>query len=140
MTSDQDEGVQMSWSVYHASLLAESVVDGKPVDITALLHLFEEQAKSVAMIKHSMHIVSQTTNFLNSGQTPVIACDQPLYVIAKQIQWILPDIYGENMYVVMSGALHIEIAALKTIGDWLENSGWTHALEQASIATSGTAE
>ncbi|KAH3710517.1 hypothetical protein DPMN_070001 [Dreissena polymorpha] len=40
----------------------------------------------------------------------------------------------------MFGALQIEIAALKTIGDWLENSGWTNALEQASIATSGTAE
>ncbi|KAH3740892.1 hypothetical protein DPMN_047609 [Dreissena polymorpha] len=50
------------------------------------------------------------------------------------------DLARENMYVVMFGALHIEIAALKTIGDWLENSGWTHALEQASIATSGTAE
>ncbi|KAH3710518.1 hypothetical protein DPMN_070002 [Dreissena polymorpha] len=72
----------MSWSAYHASLLEESVLDGKPVDITALLPLFKEQAKSVAMIKHSMHIVSQTNNFLNSGQPPVIACDQPFYVLA----------------------------------------------------------
>ncbi|KAH3810174.1 hypothetical protein DPMN_138563 [Dreissena polymorpha] len=74
MTADQDESVQMLWSAYHASLLAESVVDGKPVDITALLTLFEEQAKSVAMIKHSMNIVSQTTNFLNSGQAIICAC------------------------------------------------------------------
>jgi len=32
------------------------------------------------------------------------------------------------------------MAALKTLGDWLDNSGWTAALEQANIATSGKAD
>ena len=40
----------------------------------------------------------------------------------------------------MFGGLHIEIAALRAIGDWLENSGWTSALTQANIATAGKAD
>ena len=39
----------------------------------------------------------------------------------------------------MFGGLHIEIAALKTLGDWLRGSGWVRALVQAEIAKSGTA-
>ena len=33
----------------------------------------------------------------------------------------------------------IEMAALKLLGDLLESSGWTGALEQAGVATAGTA-
>ena len=40
----------------------------------------------------------------------------------------------------MFGGLHIEMAALKALGDLLESSGWTGALIQASLATPGTAD
>ena len=36
--------------------------------------------------------------------------------------------------------LHIEMTALKTLGDWLQGSGWTQALVQAEITTAGTAD
>ncbi len=36
--------------------------------------------------------------------------------------------------VVTVGGLHIEMAALKTIGDWLQGSDWIHILVQAEIA------
>lgn len=42
--------------------------------------------------------------------------------------------------MIMFGGLHIEMAALKTIGDWLQGSGWVQALVQAEIATTGTAD
>ena len=51
--------------------------------------------------------------FLNPGQTPVVASDQPLYSLAKQIQWQWPE-YGEDKVVMMFGGLHIEMAALKS--------------------------
>jgi len=35
--------------------------------------------------------------------------------------------------VVMFGGLHIEMVALKMLGDLLEGSGWTGALFQAGI-------
>ena len=38
------------------------------------------------------------------------------------------------------GGLHIEIAALTMVGDWLKDSGWVEALVQAEIASAGTAD
>ena len=69
----------------------------------------------MATIKHAMK-KNQTVTFLNPGQTPVIAADQPLFAIAKQIQWSWPDTYGEEKFIIMIGGLHIELAALRTLG------------------------
>ena len=55
-----------------------------PPDISNLLPLFQEAAKSVAMILHAMKTEQHSIEFLNPGQTPVIACDQLLYAIAKK--------------------------------------------------------
>jgi len=71
---------------------------------------------------------------------PVIAVDQPLYAISKLIQWNWPSNYGEEQFVILLGGLHIEMAALKVLGDWLEDSGWIEALVQANVASAGTAE
>ena len=60
--------------------------------------------------------------------------------MAKQIQWTWPDEYGEDKYVVMFGGLHIEMAILKTLGDWLRGSGWVQALVQADLASPGIAD
>lgn len=40
----------------------------------------------------------------------------------------------------MFGGLHIEIAALKLLGDLLRDSGWVSTLTDAEIASSGVAE
>jgi len=42
--------------------------------------------------------------------------------------------------MVMFGGLHIEMAALKTIGDWLRGSGWVQVLVQADLALPGIAD
>ena len=60
----------------------------------------------------------QATEHLNP--VPVITVDQPLYAIAKKIQWTWPRIYGEDKFVVMMGGLHIEMALLKS---WREVDG-----------------
>ena len=78
--------------------------------------------------------------YLNPGQTLVMACDQPLFDIAKQLQWIIPNSYGEDLYVIMLGGLHIEITARKALGKWLDSSGWIAALVQDDIATPGKAD
>ena len=41
---------------------------------------------------------------------------------------------------MMMGALHIEMAYLSVIGDWLEGSGWTDILVRAEISTPGHAD
>ena len=103
--------------------------------LAALLPLFEEQSNSLAMIRHSMNIMKASVDMLNPGQTLVVTFDQALYAIAKQIQWKWSDLYGDK-FVIMFGGLHIEIPAFKVLAEWLEASGWTHALTQANIASS----
>ena len=39
----------------------------------------------------------------------------------------------------MMGGLHLEMALWKTLGDVLEDFGWTTALTEAEVASSGTA-
>ena len=56
---------------------------------------------------------------LNPGQTAVIAFDQPLFALAKEIQWRHSDAIGEDKLVVMLGGLYIELGVLKAIGSWL---------------------
>ena len=112
MTGGDTKARDISWPSYHA----KNQNDEKDVDILVLLPLFREGSKSAAMIRHAMGVVKQAVNHVNPNQTPVIALNQPLYAIAKQIQWNWSDIYGEEKFVIMIGALHIEMAALKTLG------------------------
>jgi hypothetical protein len=130
-------GDWISWSAYHAHL-QQTIIP--PAAINAMLPLFLDNAHSVAMIKHSMDMIRAAVQLLNPGQIPVIAADQPLYAMAKRIQWTWPITHGEDSFVVMFGGLHIEMAILKVLGNWLEDSGWTSALTQANIASSGTAD
>ena len=127
----------ISWSAFH---LSKQRCNSVEISLTSLLPLFQEQAHSVAMIKHSMDKVKYLVNFPNPGRTPIITADQPLFVIAQQIQWEWPEMYGEDKFIVLFGGLYIEMACFKVLGDILRDSGWTHSLIEANIATSGIAD
>ena len=79
----------------------------------------------------------QAIEYLNPAQTSVIGFDQPLCTLAKKLQWYLPAQCGKEKLVVMLGSLHIEMATLSFIGDWLQDSGWTTALSNSGVTTSG---
>jgi len=129
---------KLSWAAYHAQNQPRDESDKRA--ISSLLPLFYDEAKSVAMIRHSMDVVRDAVKVLNPEQVPVIAFDQPLYAIAKSIQWNFPASHGKDLFVVMIGGLHVEMAALKMLGDLLEGSGWTGALVKADVASSGKAD
>ncbi|CAB4011701.1 Hypothetical predicted protein [Paramuricea clavata] len=127
----------ISWAAYHS--VSQQPSYHLPA-VSALLPLFPDNAKSMAMIAHTMDVIKSCVHHLNPRQVPVIALDQPLYTVAKQIQWNFKEKYGEDKFVIMFGGLHIEMGFLKLIGSWLEGSGWTTALVDANVASSGTAE
>ena len=106
--------------------------------ITSLMPLLRDQAHSIATLTHAMKKLGKVALF-NPGQTPVIAANQPLYALLKQIQWEWSE-YGEDKFIKMFGGLHIEMAALKSIGTLLEDSGWISAIVAGGVASSGTAE
>lgn len=135
-TEDVSDAVTITWSAHHATQKRSHPFE---VSISAMMPLWRDQAHSVAMIKHAMAKVRDTVAFLNPGQTPFLTADHPLYALAKQIQWKWPE-YGEDKFVIMFGGLHIEMAALRSIGTLLQDSGWTTAIVEAEVASSGTAE
>ena len=91
-----DENI--SWSAFHASRQPQLA---RVISPTALLPLFLDSAHTVAMIRHSMDVVKNAVKHVNPGQTPVVTLDQPLFALAKQIQWMWPEKYGEDKMVVM---------------------------------------
>ena len=84
-----------------------------------------------------MDIIKKATLHVNPNQIPVITLDQPLYAIAKKVQWTWPNDYGETCYVVLLGGLHIEMSFLKVIGDWLQGSGWVELMTKGGVCTEG---
>ena len=49
--------------------------------------------------------------------------DQPIYAIDKQIQCKWTDTLGENKFVLMPGALHIEFVIETVKGKFVDRSG-----------------
>lgn len=92
------------------------------------------------MILHAMNVIRSAVKYVNPVQVPVIAFDQPLFALAKQLQWELPNTHGEDHLVVMFGALHVEMAAFRALGKWLTGSGWTEVLSNAGVATPGVSD
>ena len=105
-----------------------------------MLPLLNAPSNEIGTIKHAMDTVAEITNFLNPSQRCVMAADQPLYALAKQIQWTWPEKYGAHKFLIMMGGLHIEMEFMKILGNLLDCSGWTHILAQSGVAGSGTAE
>ena len=96
--SDSND-MNLSWSSFHAH--HEKGTSEANLAISPLLLLFEEQAASPAISRHSIGVISKAVQYLNPGQTPVMACDQPLFAITKEIQWISPNSYWKDFYVIM---------------------------------------
>ena len=111
-----------------------------PPALCALLPLFYDKSATPATIKHGMDVEGQAIQFLNPGQIPITTFDQPLFALAKFVQWKWPNTIGDKVHVIMLVGLHTEMALWNTLGDVLEGSGWTAALTQSDVASPGTAD
>ncbi|KAK3740395.1 hypothetical protein QZH41_000916 [Actinostola sp. cb2023] len=127
----------ISWAAFHASNVQPSLHEPA---IISLMPMFLEHAHTAPMILHSMNVIQSAVQHVNPGQVPVIAMDQPIYALAKQIQWNWPQTHGENNFVIMFGGLHIEMAAFRALGKWIDKSGWTTVLSNAGVATPGVVD
>ena len=114
----QDDSVKITWSS-HFSIFSKD----KPfeVGISCLMPLLRDQAHDVATIKHSLEKIKAAVSFLNPTQSPVVTVDQPLFALAKQIQWTWPNEFEHFVFIL--GGFHIEMTLLKLIGQILSNSG-----------------
>ena len=124
---DDDIKNRFSWSGFHSKKSAIRAIK----TTSTLLPLLNESVNSTAMLRHTMGVVKQILLKIKI----VLTADQSVYALGKQVQWMYPEFYGESNVVMMMGALHIEMAFLNTIGDWLEGSGWVEVLAKAEVNT-----
>ena len=73
----------MLWSAFRSNLQQDKEISKASVTQTSLLPLFYDEARSIAMIRHTMDVIKRATEILNPEQ--VLNPDQPLYAIAKQV-------------------------------------------------------
>ena len=73
----------ISWGTFHASQQCDSF----PPALNVLLPLFHEKEATISMIIHGIHVLKQITSYLNPGQLPIIALDQPLFALVRYVQW-----------------------------------------------------
>jgi len=125
----------ISLSAFHAHTLSDTAISND-----TLLPLLRNHVQSPATVRHLMNVIKHITTTVNGCQVAVITADQPVYAVAKYVQWKYPDLYGENKIVLMMGGLHIEMAVQNLIGKWLSGSGWSEMFLKADVATSGRCE
>lgn len=133
-----EEGDWISWAAYFASMTESPHT---PPSKSYMLPLFTESSNSPIMVWHGMKVLHRAISYLNPGQTPVMEADQPLFTLAKKLQWKFPHTeLGENSFLVTLGAMHTEKMLWNVSGDWLDGSGWTTAITNSGISTSGKAQ
>ena len=98
-----------------------------------MLRLLQYEVATHGMVRHTMDIIDQVRKKLKLDQPLVIASDQPVYAIGKQVQWLYPDEYDDHKVLIMMGPLHNKMKFLNLLGNWLESSGWTESLVKAKI-------
>ncbi|KAK3918979.1 Chromosome-associated kinesin KIF4 [Frankliniella fusca] len=137
ITNEDGGGIgNISWSAFHAS---REFIPHAP-SINALLPLFYESASTAPMIYHGMKIVKNTTSYLNPAQIPIMIGDQPLFALAKLLQWNCPQEFSEDKFVVLFGHFHIEQNFLQLMGKFMKSGGWVGVAVNSGIIDVGSAE
>ena len=75
------------------------------------------------MVKCGRTVIAKAIQYINLNQVPVIAVDQPLYSLAKQIQWTWVETKGEDKFLIMFGGLHIDITTFCVLVSCLQDIG-----------------
>ena len=109
----------------------------KPVFNIGLMPLLLENVHATALLSRVMNLVKEAVAHLIPNQTPVPTMDQPVSAIAKEIQWLWPDSFSNNKYVIMiwgggGGGLHVEMAWRVVEWFWVarcNNNWWNNIAE-----------
>ena len=84
----------MTWSGFNSGPEDANAIN-PPAEID-ILPIFPDKSTDPPLVNYIMLLVQKWKQFFNPGQTPVIGADQPLYTLAKQIEWKFPAVLGED--------------------------------------------
>ena len=120
------------WSSFHANK-SRSIV--KQNDISSIMPLIREKVHTLDTQYHCMKIICDTIEVINDGQTPIDVCDQPVYDLTKQIQWIFPHLFQN--YFSLFGGLHVEKSLLVIHGQFIKGSCLAEVLGKSNLSVIG---
>ena len=108
------------------------------VGINSIMPMLSDKVSTLKMQCHCMDMNIQIVNGLNPGQTPVDACDCPVYALTKEAQIRFPLKYKN--YLSFLGQLHVEHCLLIIHGKLITGSGLPERLKSLSLSTIGTGD
>ena len=102
--------------------------------ISTMLPLLQNEIATHAMVRHTMDIIKEDLNL----DQPLVVTQINLFMLwERNSSGYIQTNMRKTIVLMMMGPLHIEMALLSLIGDWLESSGWVETLVKANISTSG---
>ena len=78
---------ELIWSIYHSRSIE---AHGKPKTSATMLPISTQSSMDPSMVLRGLKLSVSATKYLNPGQIPLLAVDQPIYALAKKIQWRHP--------------------------------------------------
>ena len=120
------------WSSYHARKQRNIV---KMKDTSSIMPLIREKVHTLDTQYHCMKIIRDTIAEINCQQTPLDVCDQPVYALTKQIQWMFPDDF-RNYFSLFAG-MHVEKFLLVIVGQYTKGSGLEKILGKSNLSVIG---
>ena len=125
----------ISWATYYASITEPPAT---PPTKAYILPLFTESPNFPVMVWHQIKVLCQVISYINPGQTPGMVANQLLFPLAKKHQSQFPQTeHGDDSYLVILQVMHTVKVRWSVSGNWLDSSGWTTALTNNGISTSG---
>ena len=106
-------------SKYHSDNTPNVSLQG----INAVLPIIPKPVHRLYTQYYCMEIIKQTIAYLNPGQIPVDLCDQPVFVLAKEIQWRYLQKLSSRSCFCLFGWLHFEQCMLTIHGEPIKGSG-----------------
>ena len=124
----------ISWSRYHLDKISNVSLKG----INAVFPIIPKQFHTLSTQYHCMELIKRTIPYLNPGQTPVDAYDQPVFTLTKEIQWRYPEKFGSGSYFCLFGGLHFEQCMLIIHSDVNKGSSLENMLSNIDMSIIGT--
>ena len=135
MTSATVVEESSSWAKYHSNVKRKEVEE---IGIQSMLPLIDKPVHTLKAQHHCMNIIADTIKYINPGQIPIDTCDQPVFVLTKEVEWRYPEEFSDVQYFSILGGLHIEQSLLVVHGEVVSGSGLAEILETSDLSLIGT--
>ena len=122
-----------SWIVFHSKSWKYPVC----IDTSAIFSILLDDSKSLATISISLMFLSKLLTFWIPDKQKLLTLTSLCTYLRKEFYEINLRYMAKKNLLVMLGALHIEMAMLSYIDDWVQENSWAIALSNSGVISPG---